>query len=86
MAKASWPVFEKNAMKLWKQEMNVKPNTINLLKRLVIQKYIFLGIILVSAIFLFVFQYMELKKKNTNIDEIKEKLKKYYKLYVSTGV
>ena len=86
MAKASWPVFEKNAMKLWKQEMNVKPNTINLLKRLVIQKYIFLGIILVSAILLFDFQYMELKKKNTNIDEIKEKLKKYYKLYVSTGV
>ena len=35
---------------------------------------------------LFDFQYMELKKKNTNIDEIKEKLKKYYKLYVSTGV
>ena len=34
----------------------------------------------------FDFQYMELKKKNTNIDEIKEKLKKYYKLYVSTGV
>ena len=28
---------------------------------------------------------MELKKKNTDVDEIKEKLKKYYKLYVSTG-
>jgi len=26
---------------------------------------------------------MDLKKKNTDVDEIKEKLKKYYKLYVS---
>ena len=48
-------------------------------------KCIFLRIILL-AISLLDFQYMELKKKNTNIDEIKEKLKKYYKLYVSTGV
>jgi len=28
--------------------------------------------------------YMDLKKKNTDVDEIKEKLKKYYKLYQKT--
>merc|ERR1711990_1142100 len=28
--------------------------------------------------------YMDLKKKNTDVDEIKEKLKKYYKLYQRT--
>ena len=26
---------------------------------------------------------MDLKKKNTSLDDVKEKLKKYYKLYVS---